>query len=326
MSREPAPDKPPRDGNSFWEALFTQEEANLPQQDAPAAPDSGHDQENGRFPQPDTSTTPWEQARACMNADETLRLQVCDYNKGGLIVYWNSLQGFVPASQLVDLPQFHIERQRLHALKEWVNTWLDLKIIELNPAANRLILSERAAQVEAQDRQRLLHRVKPGDTLRGRVTNLTDFGAFVELGGVEGLIHISELSWSRVSHPSQVLHPAQETEVVVLAVDPKNGRIALSRKRLKPDPWQGVELRYAPNQIVRGVVNNIVSYGAFVQLEDELEGLIHISELAEGSFLHPRDVVERGQQVRARVLFVDGTKKRLALSLRAIPPDEFPQR
>ncbi len=319
-STKPVPDNSPRKDNSYWEALFAEDvDRHLPVEERTPIK-TNPVEESPCFPTP----SPWQQAQDCLLNDEILHLQVIDYNKGGLIVRFNLLQGFVPASQLVNLPQFHIERQRRQALKEWVGAWLDLKIIELNPAANRLVFSERAAQVDAQDRDRLLRRVKPGDILHGMVTNLTDFGAFIELGGVEGLIHISELSWSRVTHPSQVLHPNEETAVIVLGVDRANGRIALSRKRLKPDPWHDLESRYYPGQIVQGVVNSIVSYGAFVQLEDELEGLIHISELAEGSFLHPRDVVQRDQQVRARVLHVDGAKKRLTLSLRAVPPDETP--
>ncbi len=326
MSSKSAPDKPAGQDNGFWEALFAEEPADLPPQEEPALPTLENGQENGRFTPSETPVEdPWTTANACMENDETLHLQVHSYNKGGLIVYWNGLQGFVPASQLVDLPQFHIERERMRALKEWIHTWLDLKIIELNPDANRLIFSERAAQVDARDRDRLLRHISPGDTLQGTVTNLTNFGAFVELGGVEGLIHISELAWSRVTHPSKVLHPGQETQVVVLEVDRENGRVALSRKRLKPDPWQDVEARYVPGQIVHGVVNNVVSFGAFVQLEEELEGLVHISELAEGNFLHPRDVVRRGDRVRARVLHVDGAKKRLALSMRAFSPDQISQ-
>ncbi|HSO28192.1 MAG TPA: S1 RNA-binding domain-containing protein, partial [Anaerolineales bacterium] len=145
---------------------------------------------------------------------------------------------------------------------------------------------------------------------------------FVDLGGVEGLIHISELSWSRVPHPSKIVKPDQKVEVLVLGVDQENERVALSLKQLYPDPWKTVESRYQVGQLVEGVINNIVNYGAFVLLEPELEGLIHISELAEGSFLHPRNVVDIGDKVTARVLQVDGRAKRLALSLRGVPQNQ----
>jgi len=146
---------------------------------------------------------------------------------------------------------------------------------------------------------------------------LTEFGAFIDLGGLEGLIHISEISWSRVVHPSNVLRPGQQVSVLVLSVDQGTERVALSMKRLRPDPWLDVEKRYRPGQLVDGVIGNVTTYGAFVILEEELEGLVHISELAEGTFMHPNDVVRSGQAVTARVLNVDGRHKRLALSLRA---------
>jgi small subunit ribosomal protein S1 len=150
------------------------------------------------------------------------------------------------------------------------------------------------------------------------VTNLTTFGAFVDLGGVEGLIHISELSWDRVRHPNDVLHPGQEIQVHVLGVNPGEKRIALSLKRLRPDPWLDVAQRYQVGSVVEGIVTNVVSFGAFVRVEEGLEGLIHISELAEGNFLHPRNVVHEGDRVRVRVLRVDSANHRLGLSLRQV--------
>jgi small subunit ribosomal protein S1 len=261
---------------------------------------------------------PWETAQLYMAADRMLQLKVIGHNKGGLLVVWNNIQGFVPASQLIDFPQFHVPRERLQALAGWRDRVLTLKIIEVNKANSRLILSERATLVAAEQREVLLHVVRPGEERDGVVTNLTDFGAFVDLGGVEGLIHISEISWSRVVHPSLVLKPGQPVRVKVLSVDQGAERVALSMKRLRPDPWLNVEERYKPGQLVRGVVGNITTYGAFVVLEEELEGLIHISELAEGLFMHPRDVVRSGEQVAARVLSVDGRHKRLALSLRGV--------
>ncbi|MCA9959535.1 MAG: S1 RNA-binding domain-containing protein [Chloroflexota bacterium] len=323
---------PSHDDNDFWSALFAQEET-LSSHDTQHATDEHWEP----LPPPDNKPTPpqstapieeknpWQLAQEYMDADEVIRLRVVSYNKGGLIVYWHGLQGFVPASQLIDFPQFHIEQQRIRALQQWVHRWLTLKIIEVNTQSNRLIMSERASQVSAEDRDQLLYNIAPGDKLTGTVSNLTDFGAFLDLGGIEGLIHISELSWSRVTHPSKVLRPGQQTDVIVLEVDRNNGRVALSRKRLKNDPWHQIEDRYQPGQIVEGVVSNVVSFGAFVQLEDELEGLVHISELAEGNFLHPRNVVSRGEQVRARVLAVSGKEKRLSLSLRVMANGHNPE-
>lgn len=265
-----------------------------------------------------SSDDPWEMAQTIMDADQLLELRVFDHNKGGLLVIWNGIQGFVPASQLVDFPQFHVPRERIQTLAEWQGRTLPLKIIEVNKANNRLIFSERASLVAAGQREDLLNGVKQGEQLQGTVTNLTEFGAFVDLGGVEGLVHISEISWSRVTHPSALLHQGQPVRVVVLNVDRSAGRVALSIKRLNADPWRTAESRYRPGQLVQGVVGNITTYGAFIILEEELEGLVHISELAEGHFMHPRDVVRSGDRVVARVLSVDAGHKRIALSLRGV--------
>ena len=309
--------------DTYWQALFAQEES-MAGFAAPPEPDDLPWSEFKQNSQPHdpsdtplrTGQNPWDTAQTIFDADESLELEVTGYNKGGLLVYWNGLQGFIPASQLINFPQFHFEAERTQALKDWMQKILSLKIVELNAKTNRLIFSERAAGVKAEDREQLFEEICPGDQLDGVVTNLTKFGAFVDLGGAEGLIHISELSWSRVVHPSDIIQPGQPVSVMVMNVDRDQDRIALSLKRLKPDPWRSVEKRYKPGQLVTGIVNNIVNFGAFVQLEDELEGLIHISELAEGSFLHPRNVVQTGQEVTTRIITVDGPAKRLALSLR----------
>ena len=175
----------------------------------------------------------------------------------------------------------------------------------MNRDLNRLILSERATLVGANQREQLFYRIEPGQIHEGQVTNLTNFGAFIDLGGVEGLVHISELSWSRVIHPSDILTPGQTVQVKVLTVDSENGRVALSIKQLKANPWLTVDERFTEGQLIEGTISNVVSFGAFVMIEEELEGLIHISQLAEGTFLHPRNVVQTGQIVVARVLHVD---------------------
>lgn len=321
QSESSSPRRPnPATDASFWAALFEQEEAELIYSSTAEHTIGWEDLEWSK----DNSTAvsppedPWQQAWHTFDADETVELRVTGYNKGGLLVNCFGIQGFVPASQLIDFPQFHLEIDRINALRQWQYKRLHLKILEVDAEHNRLILSERAALVKADERERLLHEIAPGAQVQGQVTNLTNFGAFVELGGVEGLIHISELSWSRVTHPDEIVQPGQQVTVRVLSVDPDNGRVALSLKRLKKDPWKTVHDRYQPGQLVEGIVSKIVNFGAFVQLEEELEGLIHISELAEGTFLHPRNVVRLGQQVQVRVLHVDGPAKRLALSLRGV--------
>ncbi len=257
----------------------------------------------------------WSEMRQIMDADLVLELPVVGTNRGGLLVDWRTLRGFVPASQLIDSTLPPAQRS---PLTDRVGKRLLLRVIELNAEYNRLILSERAAQVEAGERAGLLARLKRGSIAKGMVTNLCDFGAFVDLGGVEGLIHISELSWGRVGHPGDILSRGDEVEVFVLDVSPQAGRIALSFKRLKPDPWESVHLRYQVGEIIEGIVTNVVDFGAFARVEDGLEGLIHVSELAEGHFLHPRNVIREGQTVRARILSIDGRNRRLGLSLRAM--------
>jgi small subunit ribosomal protein S1 len=262
------------------------------------------------------SQADWEQVQQVFDSDTTIKLRIIGHNRGGLLVEWNSLRGFVPASQLVDFPSPSNTRNRHEALANHVGQTLHLRVIELDRAQNRLILSERAAQVQPGTRATVLESINEGDIISGQVTNLCDFGVFVDLGGLEGLIHISELSWGRVGHPRDILSRGDTIRVYVMNVDQDQGRIALSLKRLHPDPWQTVELRYQVGQIVEGVVTNVVDFGAFACIEEGLEGLIHVSELAEGHFLHPRNVVSEGEVVKARILNIDGKARRLGLSLR----------
>jgi small subunit ribosomal protein S1 len=258
----------------------------------------------------------WQVIRTIKDRDEPLDLTVTSFNRGGLLVEWRTLRGFIPASQLTDFPPVTDEAVRKRLLASYVGRTLHLRVIELNEISNRLIFSERAAAAEPGERAHILSRLHPGDRVRGEVTNLCDFGAFVDLGGLEGLIHISELSWGRVGHPAEILARGQIVEAAVLEVQPDNGRVALSFKRLHPDPWQTVSERYQVGEMIEGTVTNVVDFGAFVRIEEGLEGLIHVSELAEGHFLHPRSVVAEGQRIRARILSVDGRGRRLALSLR----------
>jgi small subunit ribosomal protein S1 len=258
----------------------------------------------------------WTLAQEADDADDAVELEVTGFNRGGLLVSWNSLRGFVPASQLVDFPVDVDESIRQGSLAERVGKRLLLRIIELEPSQNRLILSERAAQVGPGQRADVLEQLASGQTHNGLVTNLCDFGAFVDLGGIEGLIHISELSWGRIGHPRDVLSSGQRVDVYVMTVDRDQGRVALSLKRLQPDPWKAVENRYVVGEWVEGVVTNVVDFGAFACIEEGLEGLIHVSELAEGQFLHPRNVVNEGDTVKARILNIDSQARRLGLSLR----------
>lgn len=258
----------------------------------------------------------WEAIESIQDNDEVLQLKVVGYNRGGLLVDWYSLRGFVPASQLIDFPGEGHQQDRRNLLVDRVGQTICLRIIELDPDKNRLIFSERAAQASPGNRLSLLNTLEKGDTLEGIVTNLCDFGAFVDLGGIEGLIHISEMSWGRVGHPADMLERGQTIKVYVLDITPEESRIALSIKRLHRDPWETVDEHYHEGQIVQGRITNVVDFGAFACIEEGLEGLIHFSELAEGQFLHPRNVVNEGDIVNTRILSISGPKRRLALSLR----------
>jgi small subunit ribosomal protein S1 len=259
----------------------------------------------------------WERADQLLESKERVDLKVVGCNRGGLLVQFGQIQGFVPASQLLELPHELNSQARQAELTCRVGDTLCLRVIELDRDRNRLIFSERAAAHD-QDARLLLESLAEGDVCTGRVTSLCGFGAFVDLGGVEGLIHISELSWGRVNHPSDVIKPGDQVEVYVMGVEPEQHRVALSLKHLKPDPWTLVDERYEVGQLIEAEITNVVSFGAFARVDDGLEGLIHISELAEGNFLHPRNVVQEGEQIVARILNIDSTNHRLGLSLRQV--------
>ncbi|MGC9333637.1 MAG: 30S ribosomal protein S1 [Anaerolineae bacterium] len=258
----------------------------------------------------------WSRAQQALAQGEKFELAVVGANRGGLLVDWNGLQGFVPASHLAEIPLSRDLRERMTELTRHIGESMTVRLIEVDAQQNRLVFSERAALADFRSPAAILNSLSPGDLCQGTVTNLTSFGAFVDLGGVEGLIHVSELSWDRVRQPGDVLQPGQQVETLVLGVNAEEGRIALSLKQLRPNPWTDVGSRYYPGQMVEGQVTNVVSFGAFVRLEEGLEGLIHISELAEGNFLHPRNVVREGDTVRVRVLNIDEEAQRLGLSLR----------
>jgi small subunit ribosomal protein S1 len=305
-------ESPPAMDESWWSAVLQQEEE--------------HPQTRSRIPEgylgerDDNKGTPedWNWARELFEKDDTVDLSVIGYNRGGLLVEAQGLRGFVPVSHLVSFHPEISDRERSMQLADLIGQQLCLKVIEYDPERGRLVFSERAAQAGPGRRTELLESLEIGDKISGSVTNITRFGVFVDLGGVEGLIHVSELSWGRVRHPADVVSCGDEVEVQVLSVDREQGRVALSLKELMPDPWANVEDRYQVEDIVEGEITNVVKFGAFVGIENGLEGLIHISELGDGSFLHPRSVVREGERVRVRVIHIDSAGRRLGLSMRQV--------
>lgn len=271
--------------------------------------------------------TDWRDASKHFDAGDILEETVAGSNKGGLIVNVGNLRGFVPASQIVSvrLPREGEAEEREKLLQQLVGKPIRVKIVELDQRRNRLILSERAAVREWRQgrKERLLDELKAGDVRHGVVSSLCDFGAFVDLGGADGLVHLSELSWRRVGHPKQVLTVGQEVDVCVLEVDRDKHRIALSLKRLQKEPWATVEERYQIGQLVDATITKLTDFGAFARLDEDIEGLVHISELSEERINHPREVVTEGQQLQLRVIRIDSSKQRLGLSLRRVSEDQY---
>ena len=266
----------------------------------------------------------WEYAEQLFKDGGITRCKVIGFNKGGLLVQFNRIRGFVPASQVAQLHGRTAAEERQQALQKMVNQEIPLKVIEVDRERNRLVLSERSATQEWRKAQkhRLLTELQPGDVLTGRVNQLTNFGAFIDLGGADGLAHISELSWQRVNHPREVLQPGQEVKVVVVEIDRERERIGLSIRQLQANPWETIDQRYTLGQLVSGPVTNVTPFGAFVQVEEAVEGLIHASELDVDPQVQPRDVLQPGQTVTARVISLDRQRQRMGLSLRRVNEGE----
>jgi len=266
----------------------------------------------------------WRMAAALLESKEVVELEVTNCNRGGLIVRLGATRGFVPASQLA--PSRGIPRMSdpscQEALTSLVGSRLQLQVIEADREKNRLILSERAALARRrrEEAHQLLASLQEGDVRRGTVSNLTHFGAFVDLGGLDGLLHVSEISWQPVGHPGDVLEVGQEVEVMVLSVDRERQQVALSMKRLEPDPWATVGQRYQVGQLVRGRITRLTKWGAFARIvgDEAIEGLIHVSELDEQRVVHPRDVVQPGEVLTLRVVRLEPERHRMALSRKQV--------
>jgi small subunit ribosomal protein S1 len=252
----------------------------------------------------------WVKAQEQQATGEMMDAEVREQNKGGLIVNILGLRGFLPTSQ--------VSRTYSSNLQELVGQRIGVKILEVNRKRNRLIVSQKAAFDEDRARQRgeLFEKLRIGDEIEGKVSGLTTYGAFVNLGAADGLIHISELSWDRVANVADVLTVGQDVRVKVIKLDPDTSRISLSLRQLGQDPWDHIEKRFPPGAIVEGEVTKIKKYGAFLQIGDGIEGLLHISELAWEHVEHTEDVVQVGQHLRVRVLQADRSRRRISLSLK----------
>ncbi len=257
----------------------------------------------------------WKAIERAAESGEPVTGKVIEVVKGGLILDLG-VRGFLPAS-LVDI-------RRVQDLDEFLGKELECKVIELNRSRNNVVLSRRAVLEEErkEQRQKILDRLQPGDVVDGQISNIVDFGAFVDLDGMDGLIHISELSWSHVNHPSEVLEIGQDVKVKVLDIDRDRQRISLGLKQTQSDPWQQVLDSYGEGDIVEGRVTKVVTFGAFVEILPGVEGLVHISELAQHHVENPREVVAQGDLVSVKIIEVDAERRRLSLSLKRVEGDD----
>lgn len=298
--------KKPDIDEGWWASVLADEEAYAgPQkQAAPKTPASG------------LIAVDWPRVQSLYENDEVLSLQVYGYNRGGVLVQGDGIQGFVPISHLVDMPCNASEDERRQVLNDYVGRDIELKVIECEPSQERIVLSERAALAGQGRRRQLFNTLKPGEIVHGTVTNVTDFGVFVDLGGLEGLIHVSELSWGRVQHPSCVLKVDQPVDALVLMISEENGRVALSLKRLQANPWEVLLSNYQAGDVVAATVTSIMRFGAFARLEEGVEGLIHISTIHLPAGNKDLDgYLSSGQQVQVRILHIDAERRRLGLGL-----------
>jgi small subunit ribosomal protein S1 len=261
----------------------------------------------------------WRRIEAAAESGDPVTGTVIEVVKGGLIIDLG-VRGFLPAS-LVDI-------RRVPNLDEYMGQQIECKVIELNRSRNNVVLSRRAVLEEQrkEDRERILDRLQPSQVVEGTISNIVDFGAFVDLDGIDGLIHISELSWSHVNHPSEILSIGDKVTVKVLDIDRDRQRISLGLKQTQEDPWQRVVDTYNIGDELEGTVTKVVTFGAFVEILDGVEGLVHISELAQHHVENPREIIQPGDNVRVKILEIDSERRRLSLSIKRVEGQELPVR
>jgi small subunit ribosomal protein S1 len=257
----------------------------------------------------------WDEIKELYSSDRIIEMKVTGHNRGGLLVETETISGFVPFSHLIELAGKEQESDRDSSLESYTGKTLNVKVIECVPEDGRVVFSERAALAEPGRRSELFHTLQTGSHVVGTVTNITDFGVFVDLGGVEGLIHISELSWGRVSHPNQIVKLGQEIEVQVLDLSVERCRVALSLKRMRQNPWERALTEFPVDTVLPAVVTSVLSYGAFARIDAGVEGLIHASEMPLEPNQTPRDIIQDGQSIQVRVLHVDPSHQRMGLSM-----------
>ncbi len=264
----------------------------------------------------------WVTASEYLESEELVDLEVVGHNKGGLMVAFGHLRGFVPASHVPQLQHLHNQERVASEKAKLVGQELKLKVIDVNPQRRRLVLSAKKAQKELRQQRLLELKQAEGETVTGRITNVVKFGAFVDLDGIEGLIHISEMAWHKVERPDEILRPGKQVEVKILSVDSERERVSLSRKALLPSPWDLFAQTHHEGESVEGVVSSVVDFGAFVVIGDGIEGLLHASEMRGTKDFAPQDILIPGDIVLVRIINIQPDEQRLALSQKRVSQDE----
>ena len=309
----------PQTDEGWWESVLAEENrysTARPQIGIVKQKTSSHDVTRGSSRSSSVVPADWNLVRQLYAEDRIIEMKVTAHNRGGLLVENEGFTGFIPYSHLVEFAGKVTELDREVCLQAYLGKLLHVKVIECAPEDGRVVFSERAALTQPGRRNELFHTLQLGAQVTGIVTNITDFGVFVDLGGVEGLIHLSELSWGRVSHPNQIVRLGEELKVQVLEISVERSRVALSLKRLNPNPWERADSEFQVDRVVAAMITTVLTYGAFARLEAGVEGLIHASEMPLPAGCSPRDIITEGQPVQVRVLHVDPAHQRLGLSLR----------
>lgn len=299
----------------WWESVLAEERQHARSAPSLAKPKPAAPSKPESLPATESSDVDWDALQELYASDQIVTMKVSGHNRGGLLVESDGLSGFVPFSHLIELAGKEHESDRDMRLETYIGKMLNVKVIECVPEDGRVVFSERAALAEPGKRAQLFQNLQAGSLVKGVVTNITDFGVFVDLGGVEGLIHLSELSWGRVAHPNQIVQLGEEINVQVLEVSAERCRVALSLKRLTPNPWANAATDFPVGSIHKAVITSVMSYGAFARIEAGVEGLIHGSEMVLEANQSPRDILSLGQELQVRILHLDAAHQRMGLSL-----------
>jgi len=309
----------PATDEGWWESLLAEDvQRNF---SATRKKGSNPGQPPGNTGRPETNNHPahldvnWERVTGWYRADRIIEVNAIGHNRGGILVDGEGIPGFIPFSHLIEFSGKGSDSDREHCFEKYKGKTLDVKVIECSPEEGRLVFSERAALSQSGRRVEVFNHLRVGDSTQGTVTNITDFGVFVDLGGVEGLIHISELSWGRVSHPDQIVRLGEEVKVRVLDTSAERNRVALSLKRMTPNPWEYAGKEFIEGQTLIAEITEVISYGAFARIHYGVEGLIHVSEMNLPANQTTRDFLQIGQKVEVRIIYLDPAHQKMGLSL-----------